>query len=52
MALDKRTHPDKIKFSDGELVAIQINHPVYPALNYTIRPPDSRSTDPVTAESG
>jgi len=37
--LDQRTYPDKIKVSDAELSAVQIDrHPFHPEWNYTIKP--------------
>jgi transposase len=37
--LDERTYPDKVKVSDAELAAVQIDrHPFHPEWNYTIKP--------------
>jgi transposase len=37
--LDERTYPDKVKVSDDELAAVQLDrHPFHPEWNYSIRP--------------
>ena len=37
--LDERSYPDKIKVSDAELAAIQLEgHHFHPDWNYTIKP--------------
>ena len=37
--LDERTYPDKVKVSDAQLAAVQIDrHPFHPEWNYTIKP--------------
>jgi len=37
--LDERTYPDKVKVSDAELAAVQIDrHAFHPEWNYTIKP--------------
>ena len=37
--LDERTYPDKVKVSNAQLAAVQIDrHPFHPEWNYTIKP--------------